>query len=543
MAAILNSGQRPKNIEEELKSVVAASLFNSDDVDDERRAEKAIFEALPEAEKRKLLLGAEKEDEPNPRLLLEAFRRFPDVVSANGGRYLASVLEKSRQRPQNADLRALIVLEVAPLMLNNKDEDFKVEVDVLKELLNVTVTFSWTLVRKSDSEGEWNKIFGFVTQIGRRLNWKMPCSSSGEDVVIAGDEDEAFFSLTLSFLRQLWRYNSELKSKRDEEENEDEFSPVLVEAFAIRDADDKKRPKTSVDEENGVELSGKAELKEAFLSSTILLERLTSSNSFWLRFQRLRPRNDEEFFFADVALYNGKFREALQLSSSSTSTWSCSRLFRLATTHFALGNRHEAANSIIQAVKKAPAKSTSPTTNLPLKMKTSRRHLHFLDVSSRSTLVEYAARVLVTVLQPIQAESDFALGHAIVLLQHFAFNDNTCEDDLELFFHLMHRIRMRDTFSYSPFSTFVVRIEVLEEFSALMSANPPARVVLDIGPQTSGASSLKPRVGTRGANRGEKEEIKTVLRKQAATRSNDDTEDVVVDFVDKCADSILHCLL
>ncbi len=107
----------------------------------------------------------------------------------------------------------------------------------------------------------------------------------------------------------------------------------------------------------------------------------------------------------------------------------------------------------------------------------------------------------------------------------------------------MHRIRMKDSFSYPIFCNHVVVIDILEEFSHLMS-DPTTQVTLDITPFTGGSAGSTPsrRVGTRGANRGEKNEIRSAIKKQVA-RCYENLDDTIADFVTKNRDSVIQCLL
>ena len=178
---------------------------------------------------------------------------------------------------------------------------------------------------------------------------------------------------------------------------------------------------------------------------------------------------------------------------------------------------------------------TLPTSKL--------RHIHFLDFN-RQSIIAYATRLLIfglkeKVMQPI-AKNDLTIGHIIVLLQY------SFPEESDLFFMILHRIRMSETFSYPGFMHHVIHIEILEEFSNLMADNTTS-VTLDIAPTTSGApaASSTPgsrRLGTRGANRGEKTEIKTALKKQV-TRCYENLDEIILDFVSKNRDSLLHAMM
>ena len=67
-----------------------------------------------------------------------------------------------------------------------------------------------------------------------------------------------------------------------------------------------------------------------------------------------------------------------------------------------------------------------------------------------------------------------------------------------------------------------------------------------IAPTNTGAPSASStqgkRLGTRGANRGEKTEIRSALKKQAA-RSYENLDEVILDFVSKNRDSLFQCML
>ena len=66
-------------------------------------------------------------------------------------------------------------------------------------------------------------------------------------------------------------------------------------------------------------------------------------------------------------------------------------------------------------------------------------------------------------------------------------------------------------------------------------------LIMDIVPGSSGSVANSARMGTRGANRGEREEFKNAMRKQAA-RSHESIDKVIVDFLKNHTDLILQTL-
>ena len=95
-----------------------------------------------------------------------------------------------------------------------------------------------------------------------------------------------------------------------------------------------------------------------------------------------------------------------------------------------------------------------------------------------------------------------------------------------------------DGFSYPLFSQYVTNIEILEEMMFLASEGGGG-VALDIVP----GAGLGPRgrVGTRGANRGEKEDFKGGM-KRLAMRSHEPVDKLIIEFLTKNTEVILQCL-
>ena len=105
----------------------------------------------------------------------------------------------------------------------------------------------------------------------------------------------------------------------------------------------------------------------------------------------------------------------------------------------------------------------------------------------------------------------------------------------------------QDSFSYPIFCHYVICIEVLEEFALLANASAAesadhrggSNLILDAA---SSALSGQRRMGTRGANRGEKSEVKSLLKRQVA-RCHEDIDGLMVDFITTNRDSIFQCLM
>ena len=166
------------------------------------------------------------------------------------------------------------------------------------------------------------------------------------------------------------------------------------------------------------------------------------------------------------------------------------------------------------------------------------RHCRFIPLT-RSAVLSYCCKLLTCLLQEraLQpgVQGDMAMGHTITIMQY------NWPDNRELFYHLLNRVRGREGFSYPLFCQYVINIEILEEVMFLANEQGGG-LVMDIVPGGSGGTSGgSGRVGTRGANRGEKEEFRNAMRKQAA-RSHESIDRIIVEFLTNHIDLILQTL-
>lgn len=91
---------------------------------------------------------------------------------------------------------------------------------------------------------------------------------------------------------------------------------------------------------------------------------------------------------------------------------------------------------------------------------------------------------------------------------------------------IFERIRSKQSFSFPDFSTYIICPDFLEEFMYLYTNE--SKIHLELNTPT--ASSLTRRIGTRGSDRGIKDEFKQLIRKQMA-RSNEDIEVLILQFI------------
>lgn len=99
------------------------------------------------------------------------------------------------------------------------------------------------------------------------------------------------------------------------------------------------------------------------------------------------------------------------------------------------------------------------------------------------------------------------------------------------------RIRSKQSFSFPEFSTYIICPDFLEEFMYLYTNENKIQLELN----TPSTSSLTRRIGTRGSDRGIKDEFKQLIRKQMA-RSHEDVESLILQFITKERNTLMQLI-
>lgn len=127
-------------------------------------------------------------------------------------------------------------------------------------------------------------------------------------------------------------------------------------------------------------------------------------------------------------------------------------------------------------------------------------------------------------------KGDMAVGHCLVLLQ---LDWPQEEDVLPV---LIDEIIQSRAFYYFLFQTYIVQVDILEELAYLWSSQG-GQVTLEIIP-----NMITRRIGTRGADKGMREEIKQAIRKQIS-RCNEPIHELVHTFLVQERPIISHTLV
>ncbi|XP_059089284.1 integrator complex subunit 10-like [Tigriopus californicus] len=578
---------------EEIHQLVTG-LQNQEATRDEPDILGRIFEQLPTDTRKKILL--ESASKANDTLtyakqFMLAFTRFPELIPSYGSNFLSVVVSKCPTKSVSVDpLLELLVKEACPQLLGVTQ--LKIEVSMLDDILYHTIDYLSHQVlaaRNQLKDGAstnspsdiWVIVFGFLEEIGQRMGWSLTedlnevlpevlwqrvHSFSQQNVAKQDSEaqNQLFFLATILFLRSL----SEFATDSWEQTLE---PAILVEAFIAHQSEETKpknhpkRRRTTEDERRfPLVTHGDRHLSNgehpsvmvaSFLRAYRYYDLIHSEPGLNAMFQQLRGITQTlASFCVDVAQYQGRFRDALSILRSQPTPHIpakiCRNHVKLATIQFSLGEYHATADHLIEAVANLPPViSENEKPNLPailigsaLKQPSAvkTRHVHFLPFT-RHHILAYCARILIYILkdralQPTSPNNDITLGHVLVLLQYIF------PEEKDLMLMMVHKIKQKDAFSYPLFSSYIVQIELLEEFAHLLG-DPTCKVALDLSPSgglQSGNQSQR-RVGTRGANRGEKEEVRTAIVKQVA-KSQEPLDELLISFLEENHDSILECL-
>lgn len=102
---------------------------------------------------------------------------------------------------------------------------------------------------------------------------------------------------------------------------------------------------------------------------------------------------------------------------------------------------------------------------------------------------------------------------------------------------MFDRIQTKQSFSFPDFSTYIICPDFLEEFMYLYTNENKIQLELN----TPTTTTLTRRIGTRGSDRGIKDEFKQLIRKQMA-RSNEDIESLILQFITQERSSLMQLI-
>ena len=524
-----------------------------------------MFEELSEETKKNMIVSAAdaaKDSFEYSKLMIVLMKKFSSEIANYGEKLIESINKAEKKERGNSpdplnQYRTILVTEILPTVL--KADKLKISSSLLLSNLFKAQEFvlASALKKGGRSDCHWALLYNLVYCVGRQLGWPAlplvppdcPAIPVDQFLSLLG-QTQVFQVVAVVVLHTVTEYSALCQ----------ETNSVMVEAWVTHQAsgqerEKSKRRKTQEDpaaslpllsdgRSSSLETSGQSELltrfQQAVTAWSLVCQHSNIQQELLSLLQQLGttlPTIDIfDDFQIDFKLYQGSVREAASLvrnhSNNSRPAW---HHLKLSTLHFMMSDLRSAAQSLVTSIASLDSARQEEAGQLAeaaagLTLPTSRpRHCRFIPLSKWSVLT-YCCSLLISTLQEKAllpgAGGDLAMGHCITLLQY------NWPHTRELFYHLLNRVKGREGLVYPLFCKYVINIEVLEEIMFL-AGDQGGAVVMDILPGDrdrgyTGAAGA--RVGTRGANRGEREEFRAAMRRQAA-RSHENIENIIVEFL------------
>ncbi|KAI4457965.1 hypothetical protein MML48_7g00019179 [Holotrichia oblita] len=235
-----------------------------------------------------------------------------------------------------------------------------------------------------------------------------------------------------------------------------------------------------------------------------------------------------ELLNSTEALQRGQLDDALNYIKQKQDQYSpLKRNLRAASIQYLKKNYYASYNHIRSVIEILPTSNNGHLSNCLITGGT-QRHLHFLPLTKLSILQMCTKLLVRSILEKAEGNyADLAIGNILVLSQL------DWPQEEERLPSLLKQIQQRGAFQYYLFQTYVVNVDILEELTFLWTHQVVLDVVPHLGPR---------RIGTRGADKGVKEEIRQAIKTQVC-RSNDALDQLIISFITKERESILQALM
>ncbi|XP_066147308.1 integrator complex subunit 10 [Euwallacea fornicatus] len=572
--------QQAPELWKEIEKVTSALRCETDNEDSEKQFLCEMFKHISSEVQHKLLVFTADHCEDTMehcRLLLLLLQRFPTAISSYGPKLVDTLMIAEKHSddghyPINS-YRRLLVCELLPL-LAKQETKLELNSKLLLKLLNKAVEYYLCCLGKSNSsiqeneassESTWSKLFSVLEFIGRQLNWRSHLinftqswskESYWQNVImysqmrakaIVSDDKQLLYCLPIFFLYCLYEYTASLTPEQAPGQTATQY--LLVEAFLdptlpnpVSEPKGKKR-KTDTDIIHtttpyiSVEKPELKVMQSNFLMCINCWEFITTYDivhrEFLKIYSHLKLDSWLASFVIDYAIYKGRYEEALMyLQKITDSNLTLQKYIRLADLFYI----HKSYNSCLEPILLSlPLLSSSNVGYLSnsLTVGGNQRHLHYLPLTKLAVL-QYLVKVLLRCIKDNMGKHDYSelsIGHIFVLTQL----DWPQEEDFIP--PLLEEIKQHRSFQYHLFQNYIINVDIMEELTYLWT-HQGGQVHLEILPNLGSQR----RIGTRGADKGAKEELKQAIKRQVA-RSNEKLDDLIINFLRNERALILQALV
>ncbi|XP_060800939.1 integrator complex subunit 10 [Amyelois transitella] len=438
------------------------------------------------------------------RLLVLLLKKFPQL----GVDGLVKTLISAEKFFYDNRYARLLVVETLPLLSSLESPR------LLQRLLIKAIDFYNSYVyddTEHDITDPWQRLYGVLDLLGRQLGWDPFLINYNNSL-----NKETYFQKLVSlrncddcrqllycgisfFLRCLYEHRS-LKGNH-----------ILVEALTDPDAPLSKRKKgdQEVTGTSAHQFQAAANCWELLHSDDIIAREFTKLAN------QLQVKPWSEGFVDELALYRGQYEEAMPPPTSNNLT-SC--IMRVSINYFQK-KYLPCIENILAALPQLP--TVEGALELELIVGGKHRHLHFLPLT-KVAVMHYFCTLLIRILLGTGNTSDLIYGHILVLTQL------GWPQEEPIFIQIMELIRQKGVFHYHLFSAYIIHIDILEELTYIWNEQG-SNVVLDILPNSQQHLGQR-RIGTRGADKGVKEDFKQAMKAQVL-RSNESILNLMIQFI------------
>lgn len=438
------------------------------------------------------------------RLLVLLLKKFPQL----GADSLVKTLISAEKFFYDNRYARLLVVETLPLLSSLESPR------LLQRLVIKAIDFYNSYVydeTEHDITDPWQRLYGVLDLMGRQLGWDPYFANYSNSLnkeqyfqkflTLRNNEDcrQLLYCGTVFFLRALYEQKS-LKGNH-----------ILVEALSDPELPPSKRRK------GDVEVTGIS--AHHFQTAANCWELLHSNELISREFAKLASQLQikpwSEGFAEEFALYRCNYDEAMPPASTASITAS---IIRVSINYFQ--KKHAACiENILAALTHLP--NVEGVLEPELIVGGKHRHLHFLPLT-KVAVMHYFCTILIQILYNRGDNTDLTYGHMLVLMQL------GWPQEEPIFIHILDVIRQKRVFHYHLFSSYIIHIDILEELSFIWNEQGN-NVALDILPNSQQHLGQR-RIGTRGADKGVKEDFKQAMRAQIA-RSNESVLNLLIQFI------------
>ncbi|XP_014214813.1 integrator complex subunit 10 [Copidosoma floridanum] len=523
-----------------------------------------IFQYLPQDLQHRLLIMTADHSEDTMehcKLLLLLLKRFPQTVATYGPRLVETLLTAEKHSHSGKavnEFRKLLACEALPI-LGSAPVELNPKLSL--RLLCKAVEFYFACIQQpQDSQvaRPWDFMFQVIELMGQKLGWelsnffstawnrdtycdrlqKFASAHTNELNHSSGiTEDPIVRQLLLCSIIVMVRVLTEHTALI----NSDQLPYCLVEAFAdpVTLVTEPKVKKRKREEPLGVVITCDGEYNGHGLALFVKLYDLVHSTDNMQRecskiIQQMRLESWLNPFLNDLTMYKGLHHDLLLRLPQETNPV-CMQL-RMASSCFSVKDYKTMVDYVTCVVSSLPNVEGKVSNKLTVP---AARHLHYLTLA-RYPIVQYCCKLLLSAIKDSFSwpggGGDLALGHALVLMQI------DWPQEVQFLHVILERILNRRSLSYPLFTAYVINVDILEELAYIWSDDHVGGgVFLDIA-TTTGVLQNR-RISTRNADKGQREEIKQIIRRQVARDGVDALDELLQRFILNEKKALQHSLV